>query len=251
MAERTDPIGQANPTTNTGITDDKAGISDDGKKLETNKEDKVEDFKTMWDNDDKEIEQQKQNEKQIANEIEQQKPDEAFDEHIKSLNLGSGIDANKIASDMAEGNTDSLNAAFTSVAASSYKAALISTNKLIDAKISNAIDEAVNRSEGKFKTNAAVRDLNDALPFTKAPEIAPIAKVVFGQFMKKGQNVDEAIESVRKFFHHTTKLSAKDVGIQMAKKSNSFSGSHSGITGDDLDEENETDFQAILSGLSN
>ena len=237
-------------TTTGEPTDTNTSDTEESKEKETNTKDKVEDLTKLWDNKPADEEKPTPETTVAAPTVEQQKPDEAFDEHIKTLKLADGVDTAKIVADMAQGNTDSLKDAFNSVAGAAYKASMINANKLIEAKVNAAIKEAVGQSEGKFKTDVAIRDLNVALPFTKAPEIAPIAKVVFGQFMKKGQSVEEAIESVRLFFAHTTKLSAKDVGMQVAKKGDSFSSSHSGITPEDSDESEDLDFEAILSGLS-
>lgn len=175
---------------------------------------------------------------------------EALANHIESLRLTEGIDMVEIGKGIAEGNYDSLNSAFSQLSANVYERAIMDSNRLVEAKVKTAVEDAVNQATGKTNANLAVRELNDALPFTKMPAFAPVAKAVFNQMMGEHDNdTAKAIESTRAYFKQSAELSAKDLGIQTAPStgpgSNGF-GKGSVNSGNDAGE--ETDWMAALTG---
>jgi hypothetical protein len=129
-------------------------------------------------------------------------PTAAFNAHVESLRLTDGINFQQVANDLAQGNHTSLEAAFKSLGANSYRAGVSDAQRLMNGKIDDAVNKAVNQSTGNYKSDMIVNRMNDSLPFTKAPEIAPIAKAVLTQMISKGKTHDEAIEEVGKFFQH-------------------------------------------------
>lgn len=129
-----------------------------------------------------------------------------FDTHVESLNLGGGVDVAQVQQDMAQGNTESFAAALKTTGEAAYKAAITDSNKLMQTQIKAAVAEAVGEANGNFKSDMAIRDLHSALPYTEDAALAPVAKGVFTQFLKKGQTQAEAIKSTDEYFKHSMKL---------------------------------------------
>ena len=163
--------------------------------------------------------QQQQQQNQQQNQQQQSNsPAEAFNEHVKSLGLTDNIDTGSLFEAAREGDSEAFNngiqESLQTVAANTYRAALNDANKIVDAKVEQAVTKAVREATGSFEVDKAVTALNTALPFTKSPMVAPIAKSVLGQFMKKGMSLEDAIDGTRDFFAETNKLTAKDLGNQ-------------------------------------
>ncbi|HFD32040.1 MAG TPA: hypothetical protein ENJ28_04930 [Gammaproteobacteria bacterium] len=159
---------------------------------------------SIWDNkpnpnDDGQQNNQQQNNQQQDNRT----PAEIFNEHVASLDLTSGIDLTQMQEDMQNGNTDSLNKAFDQVAANTYKATLQQVNTLMDNKISTAIEKAVSESTSVMNETTAVKEMQQALPFTTGRDIAPVAEAALKQLMSNGASVQDAVKQVADFFQST------------------------------------------------
>lgn len=221
----------------------------DATEVENKTEDNLGIFDKTW--EDEEVKNENDGQSAVATTTQTteaaKNPDEILNEHIKGLNLADGIDMQKLQTDLATGSTESLQAALTQVAGNAYRASMLNSTKIMDAKIDAAIASAVNQSEGKFKTADAIRQLHAALPFTAQPAIAPVAKGVFGQYIKKGSSIEDAIKQTQNYFRETAKLSAKDVGLHTVSKDSHRSGP-GGIELPDDDTEDQSDWMKILSG---
>lgn len=183
-------------------------------------------------------EQAGNNESQQQQQPQNVNANDAFNEHVASLGLSSGIDVNAIAAGLQDGNTESLSAAFNQVGANAYKAAMLNSAKLMDQKVEAAVKQAVAQAGGNYQQDQAVHALTSALPFTSNPKIAPVAKAAMQGYMKQGQDSATAIESVRKFFKEMHGLSAKDLGFNApgnAPGSSGFGGNGFANGGSDTD----------------
>lgn len=159
---------------------------------------------SIWDNKPNPNEDTPQNNQQQNNlQQDTRTPAEIFNEHVASLDLTSGIDLTQMQEDMQNGNTDSLNKAFDQVAANTYKAALQQVNTLVDNKISSAIEKAVSESTSVMNETTAVKEMQQALPFTTGRDIAPVAEAALKQLMSNGASVQDAVKQVADFFQST------------------------------------------------
>lgn len=178
-----------------------------------NNNNNVDNNTSIWDNNtsdsgnDNNNQNDQNNQNQNTNQN-QQSPDEVFNKHVADLNLTNGVDLQKIEADMREGNTESLQAAFDTIAANTYKASLQQMNTLADNKIAAAMENAVSESTANMNSNLAVKELHTALPFVTDKNIAPVAEAALKQLMSKGASVEEAIKGVSDFF----KATAEKVG---------------------------------------
>jgi len=158
---------------------------------------------SIWDNNNIDEQNNSDNNQQNNQQQETRTPTEIFDAHISDLNLTSGVDLSQMQEDAQNGNTDSLNKAFETVAANTYKAALQQVNTLMDNKITSAIDKAVSESTSVMNETTAVKEMQSALPFTSNRDIAPVAEAALKQIMSKGASINEAIQQVTTFFNST------------------------------------------------
>jgi len=159
---------------------------------------------SIWDNNANDSENNNQQQQQQNNQnAETRTPNEIFNEHVAGLDLTSGIDLTQLQEDAQNGNTDSLNKAFETVASNVYKASLQQMNTLVDNKITTAIDKAVSESTSVMNESTAVKEMQAALPFTSDKNIAPVAEAALKQIMSNGASVQEAVKQVSAFFQST------------------------------------------------
>lgn len=176
---------------------------------DSNNNNNVDNNTSIWDNNinndgnnDQNNNNQNQNNQQNNNQN-QQTASEIFDQHVADLDLTSGIDLSKLQEEAADGNFESINKAFETVSANTYKAALQQMNTLVDNKIATAFDKAVSESSSAMNENMAIKEMHSALPFAGDKDIAPVAEAAMKQIMSQGASVSEAIEKVGQFFQST------------------------------------------------
>lgn len=215
-------------------------------KEESNKGDNIDQFANLWQDpvNDKQGKAQEPKDEPVA------KDDgtKQFDAHLASLNFLDGVDVNEIANDLNQGNTESLTKMLSTQAQNVYKRALIDSNNLMDQKIGKAVDQAVQKSRTGAHGDMAVRVMEGTLPFTKDAAVQPIAKAVLGRLMSQGQDVDEAIGNVKKFFAHTANIASKELGKQRAPRSSpgsNFNGPADMSISDDGDD--DPDWMSFLT----
>jgi len=138
-------------------------------------------------------------------------PNKAFADHVASLGLTNGINFQTVANDIRNGDHSSLEAAFNTLGANSYRSGVADAQRLMDSKVKDAVGQAVDQSTGNYKSDMVIGQMKMALPFTAAPEIEPIAKAVLTQFIKQGKSQTQAIEEVGKFFEHVSKTAGGNV----------------------------------------
>lgn len=215
-----------------------------------NEKDNVDKFATLWDNPtedkpgEKASDQTPDANKGLTNQ-------QVFDEHINSLNLLNGVDLEKITADLTSGNTESLENAFKAMSRNVYTSALLNTNKIMDQKIEAAIEQAVTKSKNSIGSDFALQQMNSQLPFTAKPAIAPMAKQVLEQLIKKGSSTEEAIAGVKDYFQQTASVFAKESGLVIAPKNRPGSGRFTDAALPDTlgkDEDDVIDFIKILGG---
>ncbi len=221
-----------------------------GKKVETKDNNKNNDdnLETLWDNPVEDTSKTVAPDPNLPAQQQQQQPDanEAFNEHIKSLDLVSGLDLSEISTELNQGNTEALNKAFTHMASNIYRQSMINASKIIDKKVQEGVDKAVKSSANAVQGNMAVDKMQAALSFTKQPAISPVATAVLAQLIKKGKSVDDAINGVRTFFKQTAHISAKELGLNQPPRSRPGQQPfNNNII--DTDEEAETDWMETLN----
>ncbi len=175
----------------------------------------------------------------VKNEPQEPTPAERLDSHIAGLNLTDGIDLGQVQADIQNGDTESLHAALQQVASNTYKQAINTSNQLMQNNINQVIETAVSKAVGATQSDAAVKQMETALPFTADPSVAPVAKGILGRFIKNGDDISTAIENTGKYFSKLNQLSTKDLGRQTPPSSSpagDFNGSISlEAEGDDID----------------
>lgn len=213
-----------------------------------NQQNNDDNFADLWQDPDSNTAQtQQQQNQQTQQQGSQQTPnaDEAFNTYIEGLDLTKDIDLGKVSEDLNQGNTESLGNAFSSIAAKTYRQAMIDMSKVIDQKVSAGVEAAVQQSSNAAQGTQAVRQMNTLLEFTKNPAIAPVAGAVLAQLMKKGKSTEDAVEGVRKFFQNTSKISAKALGMHNAPRGRPGNQPFNGA-GDIADDDEETDWLETL-----
>lgn len=200
------------------------GANDAGNQQGQNNEpNNGDDFEKIWHNPD-EGQQNLQNQpgQQTQTPTQTQTPENAdasFNTYIDNLGLTKELDLGVISEELNQGNTEGLGKAFSSVAAKVYRQAMVDMSKVVDQKVAAGIKAAVTQSGNATQGDMAVRQMNTAMQFTTNPAIAPIAQAALSQLIKKGKTVDEAIDGVRSFFQNTSKISAKELGMQNPPRS--------------------------------
>lgn len=162
-----------------------------------NSNNNVDDFSTIWDNKPNAAEGQIPQQIQIA--PEPQSAEQVFNEHVNSLGFGGSADA--IMEAMQSQNSENMLAAVSQMQADTYRATMVDANKIIEQRVAAALAEMQNTTHNTITANSAVAQLEYALPWTKQPAYAPMAKAVMNKFLEQdGATPEKAIEEVGKFF---------------------------------------------------
>lgn len=213
---------------------------------QNNSENNLPDYSGLWDNTPPKNEnQQQQTQQQQTQQQQTVDPNTAMANHIASLNLTNGIDSARLMSDIREGNSESMQTAFSTLAANAYQAAVTDMNRLVDARVKKGIEESTGSATGAIRSDLAIRELQSALPFTQKPEIEPVAKAVFTQFMKKGQDVKGAIESTKNYFKHMSKMAGDNQPPRGMPGTRNFN-QNNGSSGNADANAEDTDWLALL-----
>ncbi len=211
---------------------------------QNNQQNNDDNFEQIWQNptDDTGGQQQQQQQQPLQQPTEPVDSNKVFNEYIEKLELTKSVDLAEVSEQLNQGNTESLGNALKTVAAQTYRQAMVDMSKIIDQKVKSGVEAAVQQSSNAVQGNMAVTQMNTALAFTKNPAIAPVAGAVLSQLIKKGKSVDDAVDGVRKFFQNTSKISAKELGMQNPPRGRPGNQSFNG-TGDlGNDDENEIDW---------
>ena len=82
----------------------------------------------------------------------------------------------------------------------SHVKALSGASTLIEKKVKDAVELAVNSSKSFYQGEQLRGLLQDKLPWTKDPVIAPMAETVLRQLLTKGATYEQGIEGTKKYF---------------------------------------------------
>jgi len=164
----------------------------------------------LWDNKPTGNEQQQQDNSQQFQQAQQQpvqkSPDEIMQEHIAGLNLTSNVNIENLTESLNNGDTKPLLSALETAAANAYKASVENISKLMDSKISAAVEKATEQATGNINSNLAVQELHNTLKFTEAPDVAPIAEAIMTKLINDGKSVSDAIKGTNNFFKSVTEV---------------------------------------------
>lgn len=127
---------------------------------------------------------------------------EFVNQHIQSLGLLKDVDFESMLGE--DGlSTDNLKKGFERLSANMYMSFMRDSSKVTTNKIEAAVKRAVTESTEEINTTTAYRRMEERLPATKNPNIAPIAQQALNKFRAKGQTLEEGIDSVKKFLKAT------------------------------------------------
>lgn len=169
-----------------------------------NNENNVDDLALIWQNPENKEDTNSGQQQQQS--VTQQDAGDVIANHIQSLNLVPKI-SNDIAEQVMQGDASGLQDIIDTAIGNLYKQVLRDTSLIADKKIQDGVTKAVSQSSTMVNANAAVNLMHERLAFTKDPAIAPVAKVTLGRAIKAGQDVDQAIDTVKRFFNRATELS--------------------------------------------
>lgn len=132
----------------------------------------------------------------------QSDPKKDMADYLDGLGLGEFTlsDADKAAIQSGEG-LDALVSNINQRIQRAHTSALSNASKLIDARVSAAVDKAVEKSKSFYQGEQLRGVLHEKLPFTKDDVIGPIAETVMRRLMEKGADVTQAIAGTEKFFN--------------------------------------------------
>lgn len=91
-----------------------------------------------------------------------------------------------------------------------YRHALMDSRQIINDKVEEAVGTAVKRSNGERQSEQVISMMNTDMPFTKDPNIAPVANAALSAAIKAGDKPEDAVKKVRKFFKHITGVTVEN-----------------------------------------
>jgi len=115
--------------------------------------------------------------------------------------LGFGVDSADMMAAMQSQNPEDMQKAVSNMQTSVYRAAMIDVNKLVQQRVDSAIGEMKQNTNNTIEANSIVAQMETALPWTRQPAYAPMAKAVVNQMLQKdGMTPEKAIAETAKYF---------------------------------------------------
>lgn len=125
-----------------------------------------------------------------------------------------------------------------------YRHGMIDNQNVLKNKLDAAVEQAVTRSDGSRRASEVVNMMNTALPFTKDPDIKPVADALLSQQIKNGKSPEDSIKIITAFFKRTSGLTARSLEDNGPPGNGGFSGRRGG--GESV--ENADWFAALTGG---
>lgn len=153
----------------------------------------------------------------------QQQPNanEQFQTHIDSLDFMDGIDVMAGMQAVQNQDAEGFKNLVQQIGRNAYRHSLVDANKVVQQRVDSMGTTIKDEVKASTATSSLVSEMNNALPFTKSPAYAPMAKAVLVQFLDKGKTPAEALEGVGKYFKgmadDVNKLSSQAPGSRPAR----------------------------------
>lgn len=218
---------------------------------ETHGQDHVDNFDNFWQNPNRGQEdsnKQGTQETQGAQNTQQGDPNKVLDDYLASKSYFHPNDMSSAFEAAQQGDTEAFNGVIQKSMQAMYKDVLMDTTKIINQRVSQAVNEAVSKSTGGYKTDMAMQSLTERLPYVSDSAIRPIAQAALTRALGQGLSLDAAIDKVDKYFQH---INDRRSGKSNTTPPNGRGGNNFGNgrmpTGDETDA-NVPDFMAILTG---
>lgn len=135
-----------------------------------------------------------------------------FDQYIQSLDYTPTITP-EIQASLAQGDMSGLMKQIGTQIQSSLKEALIKSAQIARQAATEAQGNAVNQANVNFNSANAIKVLNDKVPISTNPNIAPIAKAAMTQYMKAGNSAEKSAMMVGKFLGALSKQPNQAFGL--------------------------------------
>lgn len=174
-----------------------------------NNQNPLDTFNSLWDTGTQQGGQQQQ---QPAAQPTQQpaaqpSPEEAFNQHVANINFGG--DPNQMVESIRNGEIDGFAKQLQEMQVGIYKAAMLDANKMMRQNMDTLRSELQQQTETTINSDKVISQMEQALPYTKEPAYAPMAKAVLSRLLsKEGMTADEAIKQTGEYFS----LMASQVG---------------------------------------
>ena len=167
---------------------------------ENNGGDNSQSFDNMWDTDtSQQGNQQQQNQQQSQSQQAAPSAEEVFNSHVQGL--GFGAEANDLMAAMESRDPEAVGKAVAGMQASTYRAAMVDVNKLVNQRVDAAMEANTQNTHNTIEANSVIAQMESALPWTRQPAYAPMAKAVVNQMLQKeGMTPEKAIAETAKYF---------------------------------------------------
>lgn len=195
--------GSGGSVPNTGSGQGEGDTGDKGQQAagdKNNDNNNLDSHKNIWDTGKPTEKDKPTLEDQNALSAAQDKSIKDFHEYVQGQTFGEEFTPDALKKMLEDGDTTPLNTAIASAAKAGFGKALQDTQKIIEAAITKGTADAVAQSKAATSEKDNINAMNIALPFTKDPNVAPIAELALQTQMKAGRDFNTALESVKGFF---------------------------------------------------
>jgi hypothetical protein len=157
----------------------------------------------------------------------------AFDQYVNGLSFAPQL-SDEVRQQIQSGDFSSLDEILNRQGRSVFRQAIEGANRLIQAQVEKAVERAVQQSNANFRTQNFIDRMENKLPYTAKPNIAPVARTVLAQFIRKGDDIDTALGKVDLYFRDVSNLFSGNNGNRQTggrPGSNGFRGDISDFSG--------------------
>lgn len=141
---------------------------------------------------------------------------EGFNNYVNKLDFKFALSPESVQKFIQQGDHKGLSDAITASHREVYRQTMLDASKMLNTSIEKAVNSAVEKATGAYKTDKAVDYLNTSIPIAKNPNVAPVAQAAYGAFLKAGKSQEDAVKGVRDFLSSIKSLKNEDLGLPKA-----------------------------------
>lgn len=151
-------------------------------------------------------------------------PMEGFKKYVGALEFPVALSPDAIQNFITKGDHKGLSDAIQASHRTVYEKVMLDSSKMLNTSIDKAVDVAVAKATGAFKTDKSLDFLNISIPIAKNQNVAPVAQAAYGSFLKAGKTQEEAVGLVRDFLGAMGKIKNEDLGLPKTPSNSPGSG---------------------------
>lgn len=148
-------------------------------------------------------------------------------DYYRQTGLYNDLDYGKFIDAVREGDAESATEFVNNMLENAVRVSINAANKLVEANVSRAIEDAVDQSTATTRNELALGQLVEEMEFLNDESVRPVAENVLNGFLAQGMSVRAALDASKKYFEKTISQGAQHFGFEKSNPRNQRPGARS------------------------